>query len=235
LLLVGGGIALAVQLTRADADTADQAGFFVMLAMCVGVGLLGPLLLRVAAPFARLFGSTGALAADAVIARARSLSGALVPLTLAVGFAAFTIVLGTTTEHVTGVATSAADRWLAYAGTGAYTTFAAIAAVNTLVTVIQARRHDLAVIRLAGGTRGRTLAVVICEALVVTATALVAGAVVATTTLLPLLHTALGTWRPWLPVSWLLGGIAITAALVLAGMVLPAAASLRRAPIEVVG
>jgi putative ABC transport system permease protein len=235
LLLVGGGIALAVLLTRVDADTADQAGFFVMLAMCVGVGLLGPLLLRVAAPFARLFGSTGALAADAVIARARSLSGALVPLTLAVGFAAFTIVLGTTTEHVTGVATPAADRWLAYAGTGAYTTFAAIAAVNTLVTVIQARRHDLAVIRLAGGTRGRTLAVVICEALVVTATALVAGAVVATTTLLPLLHTALGTWCPWLPVSWLLGGIAITAALVLTGMVLPAAASLRRPPIEVVG
>jgi putative ABC transport system permease protein len=58
---------------------------------------------------------------------------------------------------------------------------------------------------------------------------------VATTTLLPLLHTALGTWRPWLPASWLFGGIAITAALVLAGMVLPAAASLRRPPIEVAG
>jgi putative ABC transport system permease protein len=235
LLLVAGGIALSVVLSGVNAETADQAGFFVMLAMCVGVGLLGPVLLRVVAPVARLFGSTGALAADAVVARARSLSGALVPLTLAVGFAAFTIVLSTTTEHVTGVATAPADRWLQYSGTGAYTAFAAIAAVNTLVTVIQARRRDLAVIRLAGGTRGHTLAVVICEALVVTATALVAGAAVATTTLLPLLHTALGTWRPWLPVSYLVGGIAVTAALVLTGLVLPAALSLRRAPIEVVG
>jgi putative ABC transport system permease protein len=235
LLLVAGGIVLSAVLSGLDAKTADEAGFFVMIAMCVGVGLLGPVLLRVAAPLARVFGPVGALAADAVVARARSLSGALVPLTLAVGFAAFTITMGTTAEKVTGVAAPAADRWLEYSGTGAYTAFAAIAAVNTLVTVIQARRPELAVMRLAGGTRGRTLAVVICEALVVTATTLVAGAVVATTTLLPLLHTALGTWRPWLPASWLLGGIAATAGLVLTGMVLPAAASLRTAPIEVIG
>jgi putative ABC transport system permease protein len=103
------------------------------------------------------------------------------------------------------------------------------------VTVMHARRHELAVVRLAGGTRGRTLAVVICEALVVTSTALAAGAVVAATTLLPLLHTALGTWRPWLPFPWLVAGVAATAALVFAGMVAPAAAGLRRAPIEVVG
>jgi putative ABC transport system permease protein len=235
LLLVAGGITLSAVLSGLNAETADQAGFFVMLAMCVGVGLLGPVLLRVAAPVARLAGPAGALAADAVVARARSLSGALVPLTLAVGFAAFTITMGTTTEKVTGVAAPAADRWLEYSGTGAYTAFAAIAAVNTLVTAMQARRRDLAVLRLAGGTRGRTLAVVICEALVVTGTALVAGAVVALTTLLPLLHTALGTWRPWLPASWLLGGVAVTAALVGTGMVLPAAVGLRRAPIEVIG
>ena len=128
----------------------------------------------------------------------------------------------------------AADRWLEYSGTGAYTAFAAIAAANTLVTAIQARRRDLAVIRLAGGTRGRTLAVVICEALVVTGTALVAGAVVATTTLLPLLHTALGTWRPWLPACWLVGGIATTAALVSPEWCCRPR-SLRRAPIEVIG
>jgi hypothetical protein len=41
----------------------------------------------------------------------------------------------------------------------------------------------LAVMRLASGTRGRTPAVIICEALVVTETALVAGAAVARTTL----------------------------------------------------
>ena len=235
LLLLAGGIALAVLISGLDPQTADQAGLFVMLAMCVGVGMLGPVLLRVTVPAVRRLGSTGALAADAVAARARSLSGALVPLTLAVAFAAVTIVRGTTTAHVTGITSPAADRWLEYSGTGAYTAFAAIAAVNTLVTVMHARRHELAVVRLAGGTRGRTLAVVICEALVVTSTALAAGAVVAATTLLPLLHTALGTWRPWLPFPWLVAGVAATAALVFAGMVAPAAAGLRRAPIEVVG
>ncbi|SIM58657.1 FtsX-like permease family protein [Micromonospora cremea] len=235
LLLVAGGIALAVVISDLDAQTADQAGLFVMLAMSVGMGLLGPVLLRVAVPAIRRVGSTGALAADSLTARAGSLSGALVPLTLAVAFAAVTIVRGTTTAHVTSVSSPAADRWLEYSGTGAYTAFAAIAAVNTLVTVMHGRRHELAVIRLAGGTRGRTLAIVICEALVVTSTALAAGAVVAATTLLPLLHTALGTWRPWLPLSWLVAGVAATLALVLAAMVVPAAAGLRRAPIEVVG
>jgi putative ABC transport system permease protein len=61
------------------------------------------------------------------------------------------------------------------------------------------------------------------------------AAVVATTTLLPLLHTALGTWTPWLPLPTLLAGVLATAALVLAGTVLPAALALRRPPIEVVG
>ncbi|GAA0448872.1 hypothetical protein Ade02nite_57710 [Paractinoplanes deccanensis] len=235
LLLVAGGVALAVVISDLDAATADQAGLFVMLAMCVGTGLLGPVLLRAAALVARRLGPIGTLAADSVTAHARSLSGALVPLTLAVAFAAFTIVRGTTVAHVTGVATPSADRWLEYSGTGAYTAFAAIAAVNTLLTVMHARRRDLAVMRLAGGTRGRTLAVVVCEALIVTSTALAAGAVVAATTLLPLLHTALGTWRPWLPVSWLVAGVTAAAALVFAGMVAPAAAGLRRPPIEVAG
>jgi putative ABC transport system permease protein len=100
---------------------------------------------------------------------------------------------------------------------------------------MQARRRDLAVVRLLGGTEGHTLRIVICEALVVTATALAAGAVVAAATMLPLLHTALGTWRPWVPLPWLAGGVAGTAALVLAGLALPAASLLRRPPIEVVG
>ncbi|MEV4639082.1 ABC transporter permease [Actinoplanes sp. NPDC049548] len=235
LILVAGGTALSVLIADLDAETADQGGLFVMLAMCVGAGLLGPALLRVTGPLLRLLGDTGSLAADTVAVNAKALSGALVPLTLAVAFTAVTIVRGTTTTHVTGIEAPAADRWLEFSGTGAYSAFAAIAAVNTLVTVILARRRDLAVTRLAGGTRGHTLAIVICEALVVTGTALVVATAVAAATLLPLLHTALGTWMPWLPASWLVTGIAATAALVAAGTVLPAATALRRPPIEVVG
>jgi putative ABC transport system permease protein len=235
LVLICGGVGLSASIAGRSAQVADQAGLFVMLAMCVGAGCLGPALLTVAAPFARLLGDAGRLAADNVGVRARALSGALVPLTLAVAFAAVKVVSYTTRVHVTGDPGSAADRWLEYSGTAVYTAFAAVAALNTLVTIVLARRRDLAVTRLAGGTRGRTLAVVFCEALVVTGTALAVAAVVATTTLLPLLHTALGTWTPWLPLPTLLAGVLATAALVLAGTVLPAALALRRPPIEVVG
>ncbi|GGQ87806.1 FtsX-like permease family protein [Couchioplanes azureus] len=235
LALTAGGVVLSVLIAGLDPATADQAGLFVMLALCVGSGLLGPALLRATAPLARLLGDTGRLAADTVAVHAKALSGALVPLTLAIAFTAVTLVRSATTAHVTGVAAPAAERWLEFCGTGAYTAFAAIAAVNTLVTGILARRRDLAVTRLTGGTRGRTLAVVICEALVVTGTALAVAAAVAAVTLLPLLHTALGTWKPWLPGSWLAAGIAGVVTLVAAGTVLPAALALRRPPIEVAG
>jgi putative ABC transport system permease protein len=68
----------------------------------------------------------------------------------------------------------------------------------------------------------------------VTGTALVVGAAVAATTTLPLLHTALGTWTPWVPAGWLLAGVVGTTGLVLAGTALPAALAMRQPPIEVV-
>ncbi|XVV09634.1 FtsX-like permease family protein [Actinoplanes sp. CA-131856] len=234
LVLVAGGTGLSVAIADLDAETTDQLGLIVMLALCVGAGLLGPALLKVAARAGRLFGDTGRLAGDTIDVRARALSGALVPLTLAIAFTAVKVVILKTTEHTTGTGPPAADRWLEYSGTAVYVGFAAVAAVNTLVTVVLARRRDLAVTQLAGATRGRALRVVICEALLVTGTALAVGAAVAATTTLPLLHTALGTWTPWVPASWVLGGVFGTAALVLTGTVLPAALAMRRPPIEVV-
>ncbi|MGI5180995.1 FtsX-like permease family protein [Dactylosporangium sp. CA-152071] len=234
LVLVAGGAGLSVAIADLDAETTDALGLFVMLALCVGAGLLGPALLKVTALAGRLFGDTGRLAGDAIAVRAKALSGALVPLTLAIAFTAVKVVMFKTAERVTGTPAADADRWLEYSGTAVYVGFAAVAAVNTLVTVILDRRRDLAVTRLAGATRGRALAAVVCEALLVTGTALVVGAAVAATTTLPLLHTALGTWRPWLPASWLLTGVLGTAALVLAGTALPAALAMRRPPIETV-
>jgi putative ABC transport system permease protein len=90
-------------------------------------------------------------------------------------------------------------------------------------------RRDLAVTRLAGGTKGRVLGIVFCEALVVTGTSLGVAAVVAMTTLSPILHTA------WMPASYLVTGALLTAALVLAGTVVPAAAGMRRPAVELVG
>ncbi len=235
LLLVAGGAVLSVVISRFGAAQADQAGLFVMLAMCVGAGLLAPALLRAAAPLARLSGRAGAVAADNLAAHARAYSPALIPLTLSIAFAAVTMARITTETHVTGVRPDAADLWLTVSGTTVYAAFAAVAALNTLITVVMSRRRDLAVMRLAGATRGRALAVVVCEALTVTTTGLVIAAVVAGTTLLPLLHTALGTWVPWMPPSYWGAGIAGAGVLVLTGTVLPAALATRVRPIEAAG
>jgi putative ABC transport system permease protein len=234
LILLAGGSGLALSITGLDAETADSLALFVMLALCIGAGLLGPALLKVAALVGRQFGDTGRLAGDTLGVQAKALSGALVPLTLAIAFTAVKVIMLKTVEHETGAAPAAADRWLEYSGTAVYVAFAAVAAVNTLVTVVLSRRRDLAVTQLAGATRRRALAVVICEALLVTGTAVTVGAAVAAVTTLPMLHTALGTWVPRVPAGWVAGGVLGTTLLVLAGTALPAALAMRRPPIEVV-
>ena len=233
-VLVAGGVALSIVISGWEAQPADAAGLGVMLAMCVGAGLLGPALLRLAAPATRLLGPGGAPAADNLAVWAKAYSGALVPLTLATAFAAVTVLRVTTATHVTGVPLAAADRWFQTTGTGVYTAFAAVAALNTLITVVLGRRHDLAVLRLAGGTKARALGVILCEALAVTGTAILAAAAVSATTLLPLLHTALDTWLPYAPAPYWIAGVVGVAALVLAGTVLPAALVLRTPPVEAV-
>ena len=234
VLLAVGGTVLAVAASTLSADQAEDLGLLVVLALCVGAGLLGPRL-RVAAPLARPFGRVGALAADNVAVRARALSAALVPLVLSVGFAAIKITAHTTAAHVRGTADPAADIWLDYSGTAVFVAFAAVAAVNALITMVLSRRGELAALRLAGATRGRVLGVLTCEALVVTGTALLAAAWVAAVTLLPLLHGALGTFLPYLPAGWLAAFVLGVFGLVALGMVAPAAVLLRQPAIEAAG
>jgi putative ABC transport system permease protein len=232
VLLVAGGVVLSVVIARGDPRNADGASFFTMLAMCVGTGFLGPALLRVTGPVARLAGGIGTLAADSLAVRAKALSGALVPLLLAVAFAAVKVLTHTTSAHVHGVPDPAPQLWTEYTATGVYVVFAAVAAVNMLATVLLARRRELAVIRLVGASRVRALAVVICEASVVMVTGLVAGAVVALVTVVPMLHGTLGTWRPYLPAGDAAAGVAAVAALVGLGTAVPALVAMRRPPVE---
>jgi putative ABC transport system permease protein len=170
VVLVAGGVVLSVVVGRGDPRNADGTSFFTMLVMCVGAGFLGPVLLRVTGPLARLAGGTGALAADSLAVRAKALSGALVPLVLAVAFAVVKVVTHTTSARMHGVPDPEPQLWTEYTGTGVYVVFAAVAAVNTLATVLLARRRELAVIRLVGASRVRALGVVICEASVVMVT-----------------------------------------------------------------
>jgi putative ABC transport system permease protein len=232
VVLVAGGVVLSILIANGDPAKADGSSFFTMLALCVGAGFLGPVLLRLTAPLARLFGGTGTLAADNLAVRAKALSGALVSLVLAIAFAMVKVVTHTTFVHVHGASEPAVQVWTEYSGTAVYVAFAAVAAVNTLVTVLLARRRELAVTRLVGASRVRMLAVVVCEALMVTVTALVVGTVVAMVTVVPMLHGMLGTWMPYLPPGQLAVGLAAVIGLVLLGTVVPALVAMRRPPVE---
>jgi putative ABC transport system permease protein len=198
--------------------------------MCVGVGILGPVLLRSVVVMARpLTAGSARLAVDNVGAMSRALSGALVPLVLVIAFAAVKVAMYTTPAHRTGATEPAGQLWTNYSGTVVYCTFAAIAALDTLITVMVGRGRDLAVAQLVGGTRRRVLAVVICEAVLVTATALVLAAGIAIAMLLPLLRTV-----PYVPAAYLVVGGLLAAALVAAGMVGSAAMLTRRRAVTVV-
>jgi putative ABC transport system permease protein len=233
--LIVGGVLLSAILTRVAPDQTDDAAFFVMLAECIGVGMLGPWLVQ---SVARRLGpvirsGVGQLALDGLAARSRALSGALVPLVLAAAFALVKIASHTTAAHVTGAADSAADRFGDYSGTAVYCAFAGIAALNCLITVQLSRRRDLAAMQLAGGDRRMIVVVTAVESSIVVAVALAMAAGVATATLLPVLNANLGVWLLYVPLSTLVGGVVLAAGVVGAGMVLPTAAMTARSPIDV--
>ncbi|GIJ69664.1 ABC transporter permease [Virgisporangium ochraceum] len=234
VVLLVGGVVLSAALTRVDAEQADAGGLFVILGMSVGVGLLGPVLLRVTArvarPVLRLVGDSGVLAADALVARSRALSTALIPLVLAGSFAGVKVGVYGTVEHATGVRPPSADLWLEYSGTAIFVAFAVIGAINTLLTVSVGRERELAVMRLAGATRARVLAVWACEAVLVLGTVVVLAAGVALATLVPMTHTAFDS-LPFVPPVQLALMVLAGAAVVGAGTVLPAAVLVRKPPI----
>jgi putative ABC transport system permease protein len=156
----------------------------------------------------------------------------MIPLLLAGAFTMMKVVEHATSDHVHGGLDSATSVWVDVTGTGVYVAFAAVAGVNALVTVLLARRRELAVLRLAGATRARTLAVLIWEAGVVTVTGLMVAAAVAGAVLPPVVHAESGTWMPYPPAGQLaIVGLA-AAVLVGLGTAVPAAIVLRRSPVE---
>lgn len=235
-LLVAGGVILSAVLSRSAPEEAGDAAFFVMLAECVGVGLLAPTVLRFVAALLRpvLSGGVPRLAVDNIATMTRSLSGALIPLVLAAAFAAVKVAIHTTTARVTGVSEPVADLWTEYSGTAVYSAFAGVAALNCLITVMVGRRRSIAAMQFAGGTRQDLIRMVWVETIIVTTTALVLAAGVSGATLLPILHTGLGRWLPYVPAPTIGAGMVLVGAVVVAGMIAPAAVLTRRPPTEVV-
>jgi putative ABC transport system permease protein len=234
--LVIGGAVLSAVLSEIDPAQADDATIIVMLAECIGVGMLAVLVLaRIAGLVRRVAGDgVGRLAVDNLETMTRPLSGALVPLVLAAAFATVKIAVHTTTTHVTGQAEPAADVWTDYSGTAIYVAFAGVAALNCLVTVVVNRRRDLAAMQLLGADRRALVGIAALEGVIVTATAAILAAGVALITLAPMLHTSLGRWLPYFPPLVPVVGVALMACIVITGMAAPAAAMTRVAPIDVV-
>ena len=235
-VLVAGGAVLSAVLSQFDPAQADDATLFVMLAECIGVGMLAPVALRRLAASLRRRAHAGVvrLAVDNIETMSRSLSGALVPLVLAAAFAVVKIAVHTTTTRVTGVAEPAADVWTDYSGTLIYAAFAAVAAMNCLVTVVVNRRRELATMQLLGGSRRSLVTMTLIEATVVSVTAVALAIGVAGITLVPMLHSSLGRWVPYLPPLVPVDWVALLGCLVAVGMAGPAAALTRSAPIDVI-
>jgi putative ABC transport system permease protein len=70
------------------------------------------------------------------------------------------------------------------------------------------------------------------EAALVATTAVLLAGLAAGATLLPMLHTSLGTWLPRVPAPALAAGLVLAFGLVAAGTVLPAAVLTRRSALE---
>ncbi len=236
LVLLVGAVVLSAVLSRFAPEQADDASVVVMFAQCIGIGLLGPHLLRatrrlVLSGARRLDGDGGGLvrvALDDMAAMSRALSAALVPLVLATAFAIVKVAAHTTAQHVQGTADPAMDVWTDYSGTAVYCAFAGVAALTCFVTVLINRRQDLAAVRLVGATRGTVVAIMAVEAVIVSAVTVVVAAVVAAVTLAPMLWTSLGVWFPSVPMPVVAGGAVVVAVVVGAGMVGPAVALTRR-------
>ncbi|MEV7560065.1 FtsX-like permease family protein [Streptomyces sp. NPDC089795] len=116
--------------------------------------------------------------------------------------------------------------------------YTGIALANTLVMATSDRARDLAVLRLAGATRGQVLRLVAGESQLVVLVGAVAGTLVAALNLvgvraaLGLLHVRSGLVIPW---DALTATFAACAAVAVAAAVVPAALSLRRGTVEGAG
>jgi putative ABC transport system permease protein len=218
VLLVGGVVLSAVLATSAPTPVGDAA-VFVMLAECVGVGLVGPMVLRsvtaVVRPFTR---GIVRVAVDDVATMTRKLSAALIPTVLAAAFAGIKIAAHTTAGTGLGPAD---EPWADYSGTAIYCAFAGIAAVNCFVTVMLTRRQSLAAMQLAGAARRTLIAIVTIEAVLVAGVAVMVAAAVAVVTLSPILHQSVGVWFPRVGPLVVVGWVAAVAGVVGLGMIVP--------------
>ncbi|MFB7666089.1 FtsX-like permease family protein [Kitasatospora sp. NPDC056138] len=109
--------------------------------------------------------------------------------------------------------------------------FAAVAAANTLVMTVLDRRREVGLLRLAGTTRRQVRGMMRWEALLVAATGLLVGGVIAWITLVPIARGITGA-APHVPLTTALPLAAGAVLLSLVATALPTRALLRIRPVE---
>ncbi|MFC5885529.1 FtsX-like permease family protein [Kitasatospora sp. CM 4170] len=232
-------------------DKAGQAALLGSLVLLVAVALLGPLAARalvagLGAPLRAAAPRTGWLADANLRGHAHRLASAVVPVALLTGLSGTMTIMTTTAERAaeratahaaelsaelstgltTGPAassvTSASDIWLRQAELAMLVCFATVATVNTLVALTVDRRREFALLRLAGATRHRLLAVLGVEAVLTAAVGVLLGAGVAAAASAAFSTAVTGTMAPAVPAAacgWIAGGALV---LTLPGILVPA-------------
>ncbi|MBE1530399.1 FtsX-like permease family protein [Actinomadura algeriensis] len=122
-----------------------------------------------------------------------------------------------------------------YLSLGMIVAFAAISAVNTLAMATAGRVRELAMFRLAGGTRRQVLRMLRWETLTAALLATVLGVAIAYATLTAFSTGMTGSGSPHVPIGGLLAVIGATAVLAVLGTTLPARLILRRPPADIIG
>ncbi|MFE6225944.1 ABC transporter permease [Streptomyces sp. NPDC057854] len=138
--------------------------------------------------------------------------------------------LGTVTDAAGRAAAQSRDRevnaWANTTMAAVLGGFAAVAAANTLVMTVLARRGELRTLRLVGTTRRQVLRMIRWESLVVAVAGTVLGAAIALATLVPMTRALTGE-GPYLPPLLTGSFAAATLLLALLSTTLPARAALR--------
>jgi|GEM_PF-4580500 len=138
-------------------------------------------------------------------------------------------------EHLEQVATQASgDNWIIVMVAVILGGYAGVSAINALISSTMARRREFALLRLAGSRRRQIVASLALESLVITATAIIAGTVIAAITMIGYGYLLTDTiWLPFVEDSFIVivGGALLAAGI---GTLAPARAAMRATPLEAV-
>ncbi|KUO12385.1 ABC transporter permease [Streptomyces sp. DSM 15324] len=225
LLVLAGAVPMVMLTLGQPVEKSAQAALLGSLILMSAVGLLGPLLTRLATvllglPF-RLAGARhrghagGALAADNLRGHAHRLSSAVVPIALLVGLSTtFAAVTGTLQHVAPPGAYAESDNWLRGVELAMLAGFGSVATVNTLVSLTASRRREYALLALTGATRWQLMRMLGAEATLTAMVGVLLGVLVAAPTSMAFAVAATGGPLPTVPLRaygpLVLGTVALT-------------------------